>query len=321
MDFVDRLDARAQGASPLIVGSFSDLAANARDEQWISQSVNGSSDRDTSFSTALLLQALHAADFIVTEIESHGSLLEFFAGTSRDILVYECLHFSVHALSDVLLQNVPLEKISGVLHFREVACLTASILGSQHIGNFDSAFHCQDRAQRYLPYPGKLREMTECLIDLLISARGATVIQLSDTPSEHDVGIEIEVSLRSTTNGAVDICIDESAQKLIEQYTQSAELPELASAGGQLPQTQAPAGGAMSYYCVQSRSQAGPMRTYWVQAKSAALARTLVALNVAAAVDARNETLFDCISDDTRKPPAGLIYSDTERPIAIKVFG
>jgi hypothetical protein len=77
----------------------------------------------------------------------------------------------------------------------------------------------------------------------------------------------------------------------------------------------------MSYYCVQSRSQAGPIRTYWVQAKSAALARTLVALNVAAAVDARDETLFDCIQDDTRKPPAGLIYSDTERPIAIKVSG
>ena len=88
----------------------------------------------------------------------------------------------------------------------------------------------------------------------------------------------------------------------------------------------------MPYYCVQSRPQAGPMRTYWVQAKSADLARTLVgemhyraaaalALNIAAAVDARDETLFDCIQDDTRKPPAGLIYSDTERPIAIKVSG
>ena len=77
----------------------------------------------------------------------------------------------------------------------------------------------------------------------------------------------------------------------------------------------------MPYYCVQSRSQAGPMRTYWVQADSAKAARTLVALNVAAAVEARNETLFDCILDDTRKPPAGLIYSDTERPIAIKALG
>lgn len=77
----------------------------------------------------------------------------------------------------------------------------------------------------------------------------------------------------------------------------------------------------MAYFCVQSRATAGPMRTYWVQAKSAALARMLVALNVAAAVDARDESLFDCIQDDTRKPPAGLIYSDTERPIAITVSG
>lgn len=61
------------------------------------------------------------------------------------------------------------------------------------------------------------------------------------------------------------------------------------------------------------------MRTYWVQADSAEAARTLVALNVAAAVEARDETLFDW--DDTRKPPAGLIYSDTERPVAIKALG
>lgn len=77
----------------------------------------------------------------------------------------------------------------------------------------------------------------------------------------------------------------------------------------------------MSYFCVQSRAAAGPRRTYWIQADSTKAARTLVALNVAAAVEARDETLFDCIQDDTRKPPAGLIYSDTERPTAIKVSG
>ena len=75
----------------------------------------------------------------------------------------------------------------------------------------------------------------------------------------------------------------------------------------------------MAYYCVQSRSEAGPMRTYWVLAKSAQLARTLVALSVPAAVDARDEKLFDCMPDDTKTPPAGLIYSDTGGPIPIKV--
>ena len=317
MDLVDRLVDRAQRASPLRVGPFSDLAAQTRDAQWIDKNVSGSSDQDARFSTELLLRALHAADFIVTEAESHGSLLEFFAGTSRDILVYECLHFSVHAISDVLCQNVPSEKVSAVSHVRDVACLTASILGSQHIGDFDSRSHCQDRAQRYLPQAGKLREMTECLIDLLISARGATVIQLSNAPSDHDIGIETEVSLLSTTNAAVDRCIGEIAEKLMERYTQSGGQAELASAGRKLPQTEAPAGAAMPYYCVQSRSQAGPMRTYWVRAKSAALARALVALNVPSAANARDAELFDCLLDDTKTPPEGLIYSDSEGPITI----
>ena len=319
MDFVDRLDARAQGASPLIVGSFSDLAANARDEQWISQSVSDASDRAASFPTALLLQALHTADFIVTKIESHGPLLEFFAGTSRDILVYECLHFSVYALTDVLLQNVPLERVDGVTHFREVACLTASILGSQHMGNFDSTLHCQDRARRYLPYSGKLREMTECMIDILISTRGATVIQLSDTRSKQDVGIETEVSLRSTTNAAVDICIGEGAAKLMGRVTQSVELPKLASAGHKRPQVEASAETAMSYYCVQSRAKAGPMQTFWVLAKSADDARTLVALNVSSASGARDKKLFDCLVDDTRTPPVGVIYGDNGGSFTISI--
>ena len=67
----------------------------------------------------------------------------------------------------------------------------------------------------------------------------------------------------------------------------------------------------MPYYCVQSRAQAGPMQTYWVLAESPDDARKLVALNVASAAAAGDETLFDCLVDDTRTPPVGLIYSDS----------
>jgi hypothetical protein len=63
------------------------------------------------------------------------------------------------------------------------------------------------------------------------------------------------------------------------------------------------------------------MRTYWVQADSAEAARRLVALNVAAAFGARDESLFDCIQDDTKTPPTGLIYTDHGGSIAIKTLG
>lgn len=319
MEFVNRLASRAQGSVPLSAGSFSDLAADTRHEQWIDENANRSSDPDVTFSTELLLRALHSADSIVTEVESHGTLLEFFAGTSRDVLLYESLYFSVYALSDVLRQNAPVEEVSSVSHFRDVACLTASILGSQHMGEFDSTRFCEDRAQRYLSHEGNLREMAGCLIDLLISARGTTAIQLSDIRSEHEVGIEIELTLRSASNAAVDICIRESAEKILSRYTQSLERSQAAGAGRRLPQTEAPAGAAMPCFCVQSRANAGPMQTYWVLAKSADNARTLIALNVPSAAGARDKKLFDCLVDDTRTPPVGLIYSDDGGSFTISI--
>jgi hypothetical protein len=59
------------------------------------------------------------------------------------------------------------------------------------------------------------------------------------------------------------------------------------------------------------------MRTYWLHADSEPQARTLVALNVPSAANARDAALFDCLLDDTKTPPDGLIHSDSEGPIPI----
>ena len=75
----------------------------------------------------------------------------------------------------------------------------------------------------------------------------------------------------------------------------------------------------MPYYCVQSRAAAGPMQTYWVLSESADDARTLIALNVPSAAEARDETLFDCLLDDTRTPPVGMIYGDCGEAFLVSV--
>jgi hypothetical protein len=217
MDLVDRLVARAHGTSPMSAGPFSDLAADTRDDRWIDHCVNDSSDMETVLATELLLRALHTADSIVAEIESQGMLRQFFAGTSRDILLYESLFFSVHALSDALRQSMPMDKLATVSHFQDVACLTTSILGGQFIGEFDAVLHSQERTQRYLPHAGKLREMTERLIDIFISARGSTVIEMWSVPAD-EIEIEIEVNLRSAVSAAVDVSINENAEKLLGRY-------------------------------------------------------------------------------------------------------
>jgi hypothetical protein len=76
----------------------------------------------------------------------------------------------------------------------------------------------------------------------------------------------------------------------------------------------------MPYYCVQTRATAGPMQTYWILADSAEAARALVALNVPGAVHARDMMIFDCLQDDAKTPPVGLIYRDTGGPFTITIL-
>jgi hypothetical protein len=62
------------------------------------------------------------------------------------------------------------------------------------------------------------------------------------------------------------------------------------------------------------------MQTYWILADSAEAARALVALNVPGAVHARDQMIFDCLQDDAKTPPVGLIYSDTGGPFTITIL-
>lgn len=76
----------------------------------------------------------------------------------------------------------------------------------------------------------------------------------------------------------------------------------------------------MLYYFIQSRATTGPIQTYGVHADSWT-ARALIAFNVASTHGARNDKLFDCLEDNTKTPPPGMIYSDTRGPIPIMILG
>ena len=217
MNLVERLVARSQVAPPLSAGSLSSLVTRVHDDLWIEQCVNDFEDQEARFSTELLLRAFCVADRIVAEIESQGLLLEFFNGTSRDILLYESLHFGVHALSILVCQTLPAERASQIEHLKCIASLTASILGVQHLGDFDSATHCESRARRYTMHGGQLRDMTESLIDSLTSVRGATNIEPFDALSASEVKIEIDVSIRSAVGAVFDLCITEGAEKILRR--------------------------------------------------------------------------------------------------------
>lgn len=72
----------------------------------------------------------------------------------------------------------------------------------------------------------------------------------------------------------------------------------------------------MPHYCVWSDDDPEG-EAYWVLAPSCQVARHLVALNVDTARQANDPNAFDCLQDDKKNPPEGLIYRQLNGPIAI----
>ena len=83
------------------------------------------------------MRALRFADVIVAKIEAEELAPPFVRGTSRDVLLYELLHFSLHGLSAVIRGMVPSDAIGASIRFSNLAFLAAGELGLQHMGDFD----------------------------------------------------------------------------------------------------------------------------------------------------------------------------------------
>ena len=220
MEFLERLLARTHKGPPLVAGSFSDLAADARDESWIEQCVAAVGTQESSFATHLLVRSLRA-DSIVAKIETDETVSGVFEGTSRDIMLYEVLLFCLHGISDAVRCTVLPDTANANIHFSNLAFLAAGKLGLHHIGNFDVSTHRLARAKQYLRCAGNLPDITGCLIDNLLSARTRAALKQSENSSRNEVDIVIQTSLRATVHAADAACILENAQRLTEQYVRS----------------------------------------------------------------------------------------------------
>lgn len=189
-------------ALPLIEGDFSEMAKEARSEEWIRHCVASVSTQDNSFATDILLRSMRAADFLVTKIEEEKPVLAFFAGASRDVLIYEAVIFFVHAVQDQLQRTLPDEHQKPMASFADIALLSAGKLAAERMGEFDSKLYRKERAKHYLRYVGNPKDMTECFVGILLCAKGRTAIQQPDGPLAWDTDLDVQLGLRGIVHPA-----------------------------------------------------------------------------------------------------------------------
>ena len=75
--------------------------------------------------------------------------------------------------------------------------------------------------------------------------------------------------------------------------------------------------GSTAYYCIWDKL-ARSVDTYWVDARSHVEARRLIAASVPEASRARNVDEFECVLNDDKEPPLGMIYCRLNGPVAVK---
>jgi hypothetical protein len=223
MEFIETMIARMQEAPPLAAGSLSALAADTSSEQWIHECVTHSSTQEASFATHLLMRALRVADSIIVKVEAEVPVLAFFENTSRDVLLYETLHYALHGLSDELRRRIRPEAVGASIHHSNLAFLAAGKLGVQHMGEFDVSQHRLERARQYLHCIDRPHDMTECLIGILVHARAKTSIPAPELPFARDSHLEVQICLRGVIHPVASIGIQDGAQRLAQQYDNTFE--------------------------------------------------------------------------------------------------
>jgi hypothetical protein len=177
------------------------------------------------------MRALQAADLMVARIEAERPVLAFFEGASRDVLLYEILHFFLHGISDELRRRIPSEALRASRHFSDLAFLAAGRLGHQHLGEFDVSRHRLERAQQYLLYVGRPKDMTECMVDILLCSRGRASIQQPAEPSAGDADIEIQINLRDILSREAVVGMLDGSRKLAEHYAEEFDLARFVREG------------------------------------------------------------------------------------------
>ena len=223
MEFIETMIARMREAPPLAAGSFSALAADTGSEHWIHECVTHSSTQEASFATHLLMRALRVADSIVVKAEAEVPVLAFFENTSRDVLLYETLHYALHGLSNELRRKIRPDALGASIHHSNLAFLAAGKLGAQHMGEFDVSQHRLERARQYFHCVERPNEMTECLIGILLRARARTSIQAPELPLARDSHLGVQICLRGAIHPVASVGIQDGAERLAQQYDDTFE--------------------------------------------------------------------------------------------------
>lgn len=174
-------------------GYLSRVSQNACDGSYVYKCVEGADTQQKKFSMFLCLLPYRSAEVLVNRIEQDPDLLQFYKGTSRDVLIFESFMFYQYLISEFARKHVRKKWRDSFDLYTHIAAKVGASIAKETLGEIDAQAHRDRRLQPLLKYGDDGYQLTETFCVVLQSLSGKQHVGDPDGPLSLDIIVNLKL--------------------------------------------------------------------------------------------------------------------------------
>ena len=205
-------------------GDLSMVSQAACDDVYVQKCFESAEDQQSKFATILLLLFYRCAEVLVKKIEQDRELLEFYAGTSQDVLMFESFVFYQYLMSELAREYVKDDWQDSFDHYSSLAAQAGTSLAQERLGEFDAKAHRERRLKWLFKYCGNAMQMAETFCGVLQCLAGKHHIDDPDGKLSMDLAINLKV--RRIAHATSSVLVRAARENIRQIYDECFDLDE-----------------------------------------------------------------------------------------------
>lgn len=174
-------------------GDLSVVSQAACDHDYVQKCFESADGQQAKFATLLCLLFYRCSEILVKRIEEDNELLQFYAGTPRDVLLYESFLFYQNLITGMTKDTLDGDHKKSFDHYSTLAAHAGISLAKGKLGDFDAKSHRERRLKPLFRCRGDPMQMTETFCGVLLCLAGKRHVSDPDAKLSLDLTISLKV--------------------------------------------------------------------------------------------------------------------------------
>jgi len=205
-------------------GDLSSLSQAACDDVYVQRCFEGTEEQQFKFATILCLFFYRCAEVLVKKIEQDPEMLEFYATTSRDVLVFESFLFYQYLVSESVREYAKDDWQDSFDHYTSLAAQVGTSLAKERVGEFDAEAHRERRLKWLLKYRGDAKQVTETFCGVLLCSTAKH--HIDDPDGRLSLDLEVNLKVRQIAHATSSVLVRAARHNILHIYNKYFDLDE-----------------------------------------------------------------------------------------------